>query len=265
MDYVFFLQKSLVKIRIMIYNTVRIDNNQSSKTILYLKKGRICFMRKTMKKVVALATATVMTFAMGVTAFGVNIVTLAGSMNDWSETDMNAKLTDDDGDGILSYTTTLAAGDYMFKMIVDGSWTPDGMSNNYGITVAADTEVTFWFNPNSTNKYQYTATGAGVTVNTDCNRADAEKEGKDPEEIKGVLEAAAADAASWVPAGSAATEDTTAAEETTAAEADTTAAADTTADKDATPATGDALSLSIVMIGAVAAVAFVASRKKADA
>ena len=221
-------------------------------------------MRKTMKKLVALATASVMTFAMGVTAFGANVVTLAGTMNDWKATDMNAKLTDDDGDGIFSYTTKLAAGDYMFKLVVDAVWTPDGMSNNYGITVAADTDVTFWYNPNSTNKYQYTATGAGVTVNPDCNRADAEKEGKDPEEIKGVLEAAAADAASWVPAGSAATEDTTAAEETTAAEAGTTAA-DTIADKDSTPATGDALSLSIVMIGAVAAVAFVASRKKADA
>ena len=224
-------------------------------------------MRKTMKKLVALATASVMTFAMGVTAFGANVVTLAGTMNDWKATDMNAKLTDDDGDGIFSYTTKLAAGDYMFKLVVDANWTPDGMSNNYGITVAADTDVTFWYNPNSTNKYQYTATGAGVTVNPDCNRADAEKEGKDPEEIKAVLEEAAADAASWVPAGAAATEETTAAtEETTAAaEADTTAATDTTADKDATPATGDALSLSIVMIGAVAAVAFVASRKKADA
>ena len=224
-------------------------------------------MRKTMKKLVALATASVMTFAMGVTAFGANVVTLAGTMNDWKATDMNAKLTDDDGDGIFSYTTKLAAGDYMFKLVVDAVWTPDGMSNNYGITVAADTDVTFWYNPNSTNKYQYTATGAGVTVNPDCNRADAEKEGKDPEEIKAVLEEAAADAASWVPAGSAATEETTAAtEETTAAATEeTTATTDTTGDKDATPSTGDALSLSIVMIGAVAAVAFVASRKKADA
>lgn len=116
-------------------------------------------MRKTMKKLVALATASVMTFAMGVTAFGANVVTLAGTMNDWKATDMNAKLTDDDGDGIFSYTTKLAAGDYMFKLVVDAVWTPDGMSNNYGITVAADTDVTFWYNPNSTNKYQYTATG----------------------------------------------------------------------------------------------------------
>lgn len=221
-------------------------------------------MKKTMKKLVALATATVMTFAMGVTAFGDTIVTLAGSMNDWNATDMNAKFTDDDGDGIMSYTTTLAAGDYMFKIIVGGNWTPDGMSNNYGITVAADTEVTFWYNPASTNKYQFTATGAGVTVNTDCNRADAEKEGKDPEEIKGILEEAVADAATWVPAAPATQEETTAAADT---QEETTAAAttDTTADKDATPATGDALSLSIVMIGAVAAVAFVASRKKANA
>lgn len=222
-------------------------------------------MKKTMKKLVAVATAAVMTFAMGVSAYAASVVTLAGSMNDWNATDMDTKFADEDGDGILTYTTKLAAGDYTFKLILDGAWTPDGMQNNYGITVAADTDVTFCYNPNSSNTYQFTAVGAGVTVNTDCNRADAEKEGKDPEEIKGILEEAAADAATWAPKVDAPAADAT--EDTTAAAEDTTTAAndDTTASKDTTPATGDALSLSIVLIGAVAVVAFVASRKKANA
>ncbi len=206
-------------------------------------------MKKTMKKLVAIATTAVMTLAMGVSAYAEDIITLAGSMNEWNATDMNSKLTDEDGDGIYSFTTTLAAGDYSFKMIVNGAWTPDGMSNNYGITVAADTEVTFWYNPNSTARYQYTATGTGVTVNADCNRADAEGEGKDPEEIKGILEEAAADAATWVPTG--------------AAEEETTAA--TAGDKDATPVTGDAASTAVLVIAAVAAVAFVASKKRVNA
>ena len=225
-----------------------------------------------MKKLVAIATTAVMTLAMGISAYAEDIITLAGTMNEWNATDMNAKFTDEDGDGIYSYTTSLPAGDYSFKIIINGAWTPDGMSNNYGITVAADTDVTFWYNPASTARYQYTATGEGVTVNTDCNRADAEGEGKDPEEIKGILEEAAADAATWVPAApagdDATEEDTTAAateEDTTAAatEEDTTAA--TSDDKDATPATGDAVSTSIFVIGAVAVVAFVASKKRVNA
>lgn len=224
-------------------------------------------MRKTMKKLVAIATTAVMTLAMGVSAYAEDIITLAGSMNDWNSTDMNAALTDEDGDGIYSYTTQLAAGDYSFKMIVNGAWTPDGMSNNYGITVAADTDVTFWYNPASTARYQYTATGDGVTVNVDCNRADAEGEGKDPEEIKGILEEAAADAATWVPAGDAGAEEETdapAEEETDApAEEETTAA--TTGDKDTTPVTGDAVSTSVLVIAAVAVVAFVASKKRVNA
>lgn len=226
-------------------------------------------MKKTMKKLVAIATTAVMTLAMGISAYAADIVTLAGSMNDWNATDMNTKFTDEDGDGIFSYTTNLAAGDYMFKIILNGAWTPDGMSNNYGITVAADTEVTFWYNPASTARYQYTATGEGVTVNADCNRADAEKEGKDPEEIKGILEEAAADAATWVPAAPAG--DDGAAEEETDAPADDDAAAEeettaaTSGDKDATPVTGDAVSTSILVIAAVAVVAFVASKKRVNA
>ena len=226
-------------------------------------------MKKTMKKLVAIATTAVMTLAMGVSAYAADIITLAGQMNDWNATDMNAKFTDEDGDGIYSYTTKLEAGDYMFKIIVNGAWTPDGMSNNYGITVAAATDVTFWYNPASTARYQYTATGDGVTVNADCNRADAEKEGKDPEEIKGILEEAAADAATWVPAAPAgdAEEETTAAaeEETTAAAEEETTTAATSDDKDATPVTGDAVSTSILVIAAVAAVAFVASKKRVNA
>ena len=222
-----------------------------------------------MKKLVAIATTAVMTLAMGISAYAEDIITLAGSMNEWNATDMNTKFTDEDGDGIFSYTTNLAAGDYMFKIILNGAWTPDGMSNNYGITVAADTEVTFWYNPASTARYQYTATGEGVTVNVDCNRADAEGEGKDPEEIKGILEEAAADAATWVPAaddGAAEEEtDAPAEEETDApAEEETTTAA-TSGDKDATPVTGDAVSTSILVIAAVAVVAFVASKKRVNA
>ena len=227
-------------------------------------------MKKTMKKLVAIATTAVMTLAMGISAYAADIVTLAGSMNDWNATDMNTKFTDEDGDGIFSYTTNLAAGDYMFKIILNGAWTPDGMSNNYGITVAADTEVTFWYNPASTARYQYTATGEGVTVNADCNRADAEKEGKDPEEIKGILEEAAADAATWVPAAPAGDDgaaeeetDAPAADDDAAAEEETTAA--TSDDKDATPVTGDAASTAVLVIAAVAVVAFVASKKRVNA
>ncbi|MBE5927280.1 MAG: hypothetical protein E7270_09995 [Lachnospiraceae bacterium] len=229
-------------------------------------------MKKTMKKLVAIATTAVMTLAMGISAYADDIITLAGSMNEWNATDMNSKFTDEDGDGIYSFTTNLAAGDYMFKIIVNGAWTPDGMSNNYGITVAEATDVTFWYNPASTARYQYTATGTGVTVNADCNRTDAEGEGKDPEEIKGILEEAAADAATWVPAAAEEETDAPAEEETDApaedatdapAEEGTTAA--TSDDKDATPVTGDAASTAVLVIAAVAAVAFVASKKRVNA
>ena len=86
------------------------------------------------------------------------------------------------------------------------------------------------------------------------------------------LEEAVADAATWLPAAPAADEKKDEAAEAPAADekkdeaAETPAPApDTSADKDTQPQTGDALSLSIVMIGAVAVVAFVASKKKANA
>lgn len=218
-------------------------------------------MKKTMKKLVATATAAVMTFAMGITAFASPaIVTVAGSMNEWNATDMNAAFADEDGDGIWEYKTNLAAGDYQFKIIIDGAWTPDGMSNNYGIKVAADTEVTFYYNENSTNKYPFIAVGEGVTVDVDVNRADAEGEGKDPEEVKGWLEEAVADAQNWIPASAPADEPAAPADEPTAPADEPAAPAAPTA-----PQTGDALSLSIVLIGAAAVVAFVASKKRANA
>lgn len=212
-------------------------------------------MKKTMKKLVALATAAVMTFAMGISASAASIVTLAGSMNDWNAADMNAQFKDDDGDGIWTYTTKLAAGDYSFKVILDGAWTPDGMGNNYGITVAADTDVTFYYNQNSTSKYPFAAAGEGVTANVHVNDNDAD----DPEAIQKDLQAAVDDAASWLPAAPAADEPAT-----DAPAADEPATEAPAGDKQPAPQTGDALSLSIVLIGAVAAVAFVASKKRAN-
>ena len=225
-------------------------------------------MRKTMKKLVAIATTAVMTLAMGISAYAEDIVTLAGTMNGWNSTDMATKFTDEDGDGIYSYTCSVEAGEHAFKIIKNGNWTPDGMGNNYGITVAATTDVTFYYNPASTNKYPFIAVGDGVTINTDCNSADAD----DPEAIKADLDAAVADANTWVPAAAEEETEAPAEEETEApaedeteapAEDETTAA--TSDDKETTPVTGDAVSTSILVIGAVAAVAFVASKKRANA
>jgi len=56
-------------------------------------------------------------------------------------------------DGLYTLTVSLKAGDYEFKVAMDGAWTvnygSDGAQDgpNYKITLPADGEVTFTYNP----------------------------------------------------------------------------------------------------------------------
>lgn len=73
----------------------------------------------------------------------------AGCAADWDPACENTFMTDEDGDGIYTLTLSLPAGDYEYKVAMNGGW-----DENYGIngeanggnivlSLAADTEVTF--------------------------------------------------------------------------------------------------------------------------
>jgi len=59
---------------------------------------------------------------------GAGSVFLAGSFNNWS--DSQDVLTDDDGDGLWEVTLDLADGEYLYKFVVDGTWRHDETNPN---------------------------------------------------------------------------------------------------------------------------------------
>jgi predicted lipoprotein with Yx(FWY)xxD motif len=60
---------------------------------------------------------------------------LAGSFNNWTPSDAQFLMKDDDGDGVYSITVKLAPGTYQYKYVIDGTkWTQDP----YGPTEAPD-------------------------------------------------------------------------------------------------------------------------------
>ncbi|MFH1843316.1 MAG: alpha-amylase family glycosyl hydrolase [bacterium] len=75
---------------------------------------------------VGLAAAAQVTFVHR--APGAGSVFLAGSFNNWS--DSQTALTDDDGDGIWAGALELADGEHLYKFVVDGSWRHDETNPN---------------------------------------------------------------------------------------------------------------------------------------
>ncbi len=76
------------------------------------------------------------------------IYSIAGNFNDWNQKDTATEMTKND-DGTYSYVTTLDAGSYEFKVVVNHDW-----SESYGVdggnatfTLDAHGPVTFTFNP----------------------------------------------------------------------------------------------------------------------
>ena len=77
----------------------------------------------------------------------------AWSPGDWDPGNLRSWYEDPDGDGIYSFTSTLPAGDYEYKVALNKSWT-----ENYGLhaqadgpniplSLAADGPVTFYYDP----------------------------------------------------------------------------------------------------------------------
>ncbi|MDQ0373057.1 pullulanase-type alpha-1,6-glucosidase [Cellulomonas humilata] len=91
-----------------------------------------------------------------------------GCPGDWQPDCTTAQLTKG-GDGVWSGTFDLPAGTYEYKVAIDNSWTvnygangvPGGPNATY--TLAADGEVTFFYDP-TTHNFTSTAQGGIVTV-----------------------------------------------------------------------------------------------------
>jgi arabinogalactan oligomer / maltooligosaccharide transport system substrate-binding protein len=76
----------------------------------------------------------------------------AGCAADWDPACENTFMADDDGDGIYTLVLTLPAGDYEYKVAMNGSWDenygPNGEANsasNITLSLAEETEVTFTY------------------------------------------------------------------------------------------------------------------------
>lgn len=80
----------------------------------------------------------------------------AGCAADWDPACENTFMTDEDGDGIYTLTLSLPAGDYEYKVAMNGGWDENYGANgeaggaNIVLSLAADTEVTFSYD-SSTN------------------------------------------------------------------------------------------------------------------
>jgi maltose-binding protein MalE len=78
----------------------------------------------------------------------------AGCANDWDPACSTTFMTDN-GDGTYSFTVTLPAGDYEYKVAVNGSWDENYGANgeangaNIALSLSAETEVTFGFDSNT--------------------------------------------------------------------------------------------------------------------
>lgn len=78
----------------------------------------------------------------------------AGCPGDWDPT-CSATFMTDNGDGTFTFTVTLPAGDYEYKVAVNGSWDEnygaDGARDgaNIALSLAQETEVTFMFDDNT--------------------------------------------------------------------------------------------------------------------
>jgi len=75
----------------------------------------------------------------------------AGCTGDWDPACAETFMTDDDGDGIYTLTLTLPAGDYEYKVAMNGGWDENYGANgeangaNIILSLAAETEVTFTY------------------------------------------------------------------------------------------------------------------------
>ncbi len=89
----------------------------------------------------------------------VNSITLVGSLQDelgcggdWDPTCETTFMTDEDGDGVYTFTGTLPAGDYEWKVAYNADWAENYGANgenngaNIMMSVAEETEVTFSHN-----------------------------------------------------------------------------------------------------------------------
>jgi hypothetical protein len=74
-----------------------------------------------------------------------------GAAADWDPACEQARMTDEDGDGVFTLTVTLPAGDYEYKVAINASWDENygvnGEANgaNVVLSLAAETEVTFTY------------------------------------------------------------------------------------------------------------------------
>jgi arabinogalactan oligomer / maltooligosaccharide transport system substrate-binding protein len=91
----------------------------------------------------------------------VRTATLVGSLQDEAGCDAEwvpecevTLLNDDDGDGVYEGTFSLPAGDYEYKVAINGSWAEsyglDGGADNIPLSLSEDTDVTFTYD-DSTN------------------------------------------------------------------------------------------------------------------
>jgi arabinogalactan oligomer / maltooligosaccharide transport system substrate-binding protein len=75
----------------------------------------------------------------------------AGCPEDWNPACETTFMTDEDGDGVWTFVATLPAGDYEFKVAINGDWAEnygaDGAADgaNIALSLAAETEVTFTY------------------------------------------------------------------------------------------------------------------------
>jgi maltose-binding protein MalE len=80
----------------------------------------------------------------------------AGCPADWDPACENTFMSDEDGDGIYTLVLTLPAGDYEYKVAMNGGWDenygPNGEANsasNITLSLAEETEVTFTYDDSS--------------------------------------------------------------------------------------------------------------------
>ena len=110
-------------------------------------------------------------------------VTLVGSLQfelgcpeDWVPACLATNLTDADGDGVWTGEFTVPAGDWEFKVALNGTWDEayGDEGGNYPLSLAAATELTFSFD-DATDKISLAAPGlpGGYDAATDADLVSA--------------------------------------------------------------------------------------------